>query len=67
MKRKKAKGIEVIVYEPVLKDELFFGSKVEEDFNKFINDSEIIIANRLYKELQDYEEKVYTRDIFNRD
>jgi len=67
MKRIKAKGIEVIVYEPVLKEELFFGSKVEEDFNKFINDSEIIIANRLYKELQDYEEKVYTRDIFNRD
>lgn len=67
MKRIKAKGIEVIVYEPVLEENLFFGSKVEKDFKTFIEDSEIIIANRLYKELQDYEEKVYTRDIFNRD
>ena len=67
MKRIKAKGIEVVVYEPVLKDETFYGSKVEKDFDKFIQESEIIVANRLYKELKDYESKVYTRDIFNRD
>jgi UDPglucose 6-dehydrogenase len=67
MKRVKAKGIEVIVYEPVLKDEIFYGSKVEKDFNAFVNQSDIIVANRLYKELQEFEDKVYTRDIFNRD
>jgi len=67
MKRIKAKGIEVVVYEPVLKEDDFFGSKVERDFDTFIEESEIIVANRLYKELQPYEEKVYTRDIFNRD
>jgi len=67
MKRLKAKGIEVVVYEPVLKEDTFFGSKVEKDFNKFIEESEIIVANRLYKELKTFEDKVYTRDLFNRD
>jgi UDPglucose 6-dehydrogenase len=67
MKRLKAKGITVIVYEPVLKEESFFGSKVEKDLNKFLNSSEIILSNRNYKELDSVKAKVYTRDIFNKD
>jgi len=67
MKRIKAKGIEVIVYEPVLKEKEFFKSKVERDFDKFINESDVIVSNRFYKELESVKEKVYTRDIFNRD
>jgi UDPglucose 6-dehydrogenase len=67
MKRLKAKGIIVIVYEPALKEEIFFGSKVERNLTKFFNDSEIILTNRNYKELESVKEKVYTRDIFNKD
>lgn len=67
MKRIKAKGIEVIVFEPVLPEEEFFGSKVVRDFNEFIQKSDVIVSNRFYKELEVVKEKVYTRDLFNRD
>lgn len=67
MKRIKAKGIEIIVYEPVLHEELFFGSKVVRDFDKFIKESDVIVTNRFYKELEIVKNKVYTRDLFNRD
>jgi UDPglucose 6-dehydrogenase len=67
MKRLKAKGIEVIIYEPVIIDKLFFGSIVERNFNEFLKVSDIIVSNRFYKELEIVKEKVYTRDLFNRD
>lgn len=67
MKRVKAKGIEVVVYEPVLKEEHFFNSKVIKDFDEFKSISDVIVSNRLSEDLYDVEEKVYTRDLFNRD
>lgn len=67
MKRLKAKDIEVVVYEPTLKEEMFFNSKVINDIDEFKNISDVIVSNRYCKELSDVENKVYSRDIFNRD
>jgi UDPglucose 6-dehydrogenase len=67
MKRLKANDIEVIIFEPVLKKKEFFKSQVISNFLEFIDKSDVIISNRLYKELEIFKEKVYTRDLFNRD
>lgn len=67
MKRIKAKGIEVVVYEPTLKDDNFFNSRVIKDLNKFIDISDVIIVNRLDENVKAMGGKVYTRDLFARD
>jgi UDPglucose 6-dehydrogenase len=67
MKRIKAKGIPVIVYEPSLTDADFFHSAVVEDLQAFKERSDIIIANRMSSELMDVEEKIFTRDLFGSD
>lgn len=67
MKRIKAKGVEVVVYEPALKEDTFYSSKVVRDIDEFKNISDVIVTNRISDEIKDVVDKVYTRDLYSRD
>lgn len=67
MKRIKAKGIEIIIFEPGLSEDTFYNSRVIKDLELFKNESDIILSNRMHTELCDVEKKVYTRDLYSRD
>ncbi|MFA5461396.1 MAG: nucleotide sugar dehydrogenase [Sulfurimonas sp.] len=67
MKRIKAKGVEVVIYEPVLEESEFFNSRVIKDLDEFKKISDVVVANRLSDNIMDIKDKVYTRDIFNSD